>query len=71
VKMPDQGDFWGDPKEKSISRGEMRRMEVEARGHRISGPWDLIMMELNQVRNARPQCSKHYTSGSKKRLSPI
>jgi hypothetical protein len=28
LKMSDQGDFWGDPKGKSISRGEKRRMEV-------------------------------------------
>ena len=30
-KMSDQGDFWGDMKGKPISRGEMQRMEVEAR----------------------------------------
>jgi hypothetical protein len=35
--MSDQGDIWGDPKGKSISRGEKRRMEVEARGPRFSG----------------------------------
>jgi hypothetical protein len=35
--MSDQGDFGGDPKEKSISRGEKRRMEAEARGPRFSG----------------------------------
>jgi hypothetical protein len=37
--MSDQGDFWGDPKGKSesISKGEKRRMEVEAKGHRFSG----------------------------------
>jgi hypothetical protein len=33
----DQGDFWEDPKRKSISRGEKRRMEAEARGPRFSG----------------------------------
>jgi hypothetical protein len=49
LKMLDQGDFWRDPKRKSISRDEKRRMEAEARG-----PRDLIMMELNQARNARP-----------------
>jgi hypothetical protein len=32
LKMSDQGDIWGDPKGKSISRGEKRRMEAEARG---------------------------------------
>jgi hypothetical protein len=37
LKMSDQGDFWGDPKGKSISRGEKRRMEVEARGPRFPG----------------------------------
>jgi hypothetical protein len=37
LKMSDQGDIWGDPKEKSISRGEKRRMEAEARGPRFSG----------------------------------
>jgi hypothetical protein len=39
LKMSDQGDFWGDPKGKSesISKGEKRRMEVEAKGHRFSG----------------------------------
>jgi hypothetical protein len=37
LKMSDQGDIWGDPKGKSISRGEKRRMEAEARGHRFSG----------------------------------
>jgi hypothetical protein len=31
LKMVDQGDISGDPKEKSISRGEKRRMEAEAR----------------------------------------
>jgi hypothetical protein len=35
--MSDEGDIWGDPKEKSISRGEKRRMEAEARGPRFSG----------------------------------
>jgi hypothetical protein len=35
--MSDQGDFWQDPKGKSISRGEKRRMEVQAKGHRFSG----------------------------------
>jgi hypothetical protein len=30
--MSDQGDIWGDPKGKSISRGEKQRMEAEARG---------------------------------------
>jgi hypothetical protein len=30
--MSDQGDIWRDPKRKSISRGEKRRMEAEARG---------------------------------------
>jgi hypothetical protein len=37
LKMSDQGDIWGDPKEKSISRGKKRRMEAEARGPRFSG----------------------------------
>jgi hypothetical protein len=37
LKMSDQGDIWGDPKGKSISRGEKRRMEAEARGPRFSG----------------------------------
>jgi hypothetical protein len=39
LKISDQGDFWGDPKDKSesISRGEKRRMEVEARRHHFSG----------------------------------
>jgi hypothetical protein len=39
LKMSDQGDFWRDPKDKSqsISRGEERRMEVEAKGHCFSG----------------------------------
>jgi hypothetical protein len=37
LKMSDQRDIWGDPKEKSISRGEKRRMEAEARGPRFSG----------------------------------
>jgi hypothetical protein len=36
LKMSDQGDIWGDPKGKSISRGEKRRMEAEARGPRFS-----------------------------------
>jgi hypothetical protein len=31
LKISDQGDIWGDPKGKSISRGEKRRMEAEAR----------------------------------------
>jgi hypothetical protein len=35
--MSDQGGFWGDPKGKSISRGEKRRMEAEARGPCFSG----------------------------------
>jgi hypothetical protein len=35
--MSDQGDIWGDAKGKSISRGEKRRMEAEARGHCFSG----------------------------------
>jgi hypothetical protein len=35
--MSDQGDFWGDPKGKSIARGEKQRMEAEARGHCFSG----------------------------------
>ena len=34
--MLDQGDFWEDPKEKSISRGEKRRMETEGKVHRLS-----------------------------------
>jgi hypothetical protein len=34
--MSDEGDIWGDPKGKSISRGEKRRMEAEARGSRFS-----------------------------------
>jgi hypothetical protein len=37
LKMSDQGGFWGDPKGKSISRGEKRRMEAEARGPCFSG----------------------------------
>jgi hypothetical protein len=37
LKISDQGDIWGDPKGKSISRGEKRRMEAEARGPRFSG----------------------------------
>jgi hypothetical protein len=37
LKMSDKGDFWGDPKGKSISRGEKRRMEAEARGPHFSG----------------------------------
>jgi hypothetical protein len=36
LKMSDEGDFLGDPKGKSISRGEKRRMEAEARGPRFS-----------------------------------
>jgi hypothetical protein len=32
----------------------------------FQGPQDLIMMELNQARIARLQCSKHCTSGSRK-----
>jgi hypothetical protein len=37
--MSDQGDFWEDLKGKSelISRGEKRRMELQAKGHRFSG----------------------------------
>jgi hypothetical protein len=35
--MSDEGDIWGDPKGKSISRGEKQRMEAEARGPRFSG----------------------------------
>jgi hypothetical protein len=35
--MSDEGDIWGDPKGKSISRGEKQRMETEARGPRFSG----------------------------------
>jgi hypothetical protein len=35
--MSDQGDFWEDPKGKSISRGEKRRMEAETRGHCFLG----------------------------------
>jgi hypothetical protein len=36
--MLDQGDFWGDPKGKSesISRGEKRHWELEAKGHHFS-----------------------------------
>jgi hypothetical protein len=68
LKMSDEGDIWGDPKGKSISRGEKRRMEAEARGPRFQGPRGLLMMELNQARNVRPLFSKHYTSGSKKFL---
>jgi hypothetical protein len=39
LKMSDQGDFCGDPKGKSesISRGEKRRRELEAKGHHFSG----------------------------------
>jgi hypothetical protein len=39
LKISDQGDFWGDPKGKSelISRGEKRRMEIQAKGHCFSG----------------------------------
>jgi hypothetical protein len=37
LKMLDQGDFWGDPKGKLISRGKKRRMELQAKGHRFSG----------------------------------
>jgi hypothetical protein len=37
LKMLDQEDIWGDPKGKSISRGEKQRMEAEARGPRFSG----------------------------------
>jgi hypothetical protein len=36
LKISDQGDFWVDQKDKSISKGEKRRMEAEARGHRFS-----------------------------------
>jgi hypothetical protein len=35
--MSDEGDIWGDPKGKSISRGKKRRMEAEASGPRFSG----------------------------------
>jgi hypothetical protein len=34
--MSDQGDIWGDPKGLSISKGEKRRMEAEARRPRFS-----------------------------------
>jgi hypothetical protein len=37
LKMSNQGDIWGDPKGKSVSRGEKRRMAAEARGPRFSG----------------------------------
>jgi hypothetical protein len=37
LKMSDQGDFWGDPMGKSISRGEKQRMKAEARGPRFLG----------------------------------
>jgi hypothetical protein len=37
LKMSNQRDFWGYPKGKSISSGEKRRMEAEARGPRFSG----------------------------------
>jgi hypothetical protein len=37
LKMSDQEDIWGDPKGKSISRGEKQRMEAEATGPRFSG----------------------------------
>jgi hypothetical protein len=37
LKMSNQGDIWEDPKGKSISRDEKRRMEAEARGPRFSG----------------------------------
>jgi hypothetical protein len=36
LKMSEKGDFWEDPKGKSISRGEKRRMEAEARRPRFS-----------------------------------
>jgi hypothetical protein len=36
LKMSNHGDIWRDPKGKSISRGEKRRMEAEARGPRFS-----------------------------------
>jgi hypothetical protein len=36
LKMSNQGNIWGDPKGKSISRGEKQRTEVEARGPRFS-----------------------------------
>jgi hypothetical protein len=35
--MSDEGDIWGDPKGKSISRGKKRRMEAEARRPCFSG----------------------------------
>jgi hypothetical protein len=71
LKMSDEGDSWGDPKGKSILRGEKRRMEAEAIGPRFSGASGSNNVELNQARNARPHCSKHYMSGSKKCLLPI
>jgi hypothetical protein len=37
LKKSDQGDFWEDLKGKSISRGEKRRMEAEARGPHFLG----------------------------------
>jgi hypothetical protein len=39
LEMSDQGDFLGDPKDKSklISRGEKQKMELQAKGHRFSG----------------------------------
>jgi hypothetical protein len=37
LKMSDQGDIWGDPKGKSISRGEKQRMEAKTRGPCFSG----------------------------------
>jgi hypothetical protein len=71
LKMSDEGDIWRDPKGKSISRGEKRRMEAEAEGLVFQGPRGLIMMELSQARNVRLLFLKHYTSGSKKFLLRI
>ena len=68
LKMLNQGDLWRDPKEKSILRGENEGWKQRLEGLIFQGPWNLMTVEPNQVRNARPQYSKHCTSGSRKCL---
>jgi hypothetical protein len=70
--MSDEGDIWGDPKGKSISRGEKRRMEAEARGPCFSGASGSNNDGTKPGEEYKAVIfSKHYTSGSKKFLLRI
>jgi hypothetical protein len=61
-----KGIFGGTRRENQFQGVKSEGWKWRPEGLVFQGPRGLIMMELNQARNARLLFSKHYTSGSKK-----